>query len=124
MKRMDADIRIRVFERDGYTCRYCGDTKGPFHADHVYPYVKGGETTMENMVTACAGCNSGKHDTVGIWPKPIGYFSQKKHSPEITILTMFGVLILVNGALFHSTIAMIIGMAVSILSIAWNLTRR
>jgi 5-methylcytosine-specific restriction endonuclease McrA len=77
-KRMDDKIRRRVFQRDHYTCRYCGNTRGPFHADHVYPYVKGGETTPENMVTACERCNRKKHDKVGVYPLPVGYFNKPK----------------------------------------------
>lgn len=68
--------RKRVFERDNYTCRYCGSKKGPFHTDHVYPESKGGETTLNNLVTACGHCNQGKGAHVGIWPKPIGHFGR------------------------------------------------
>jgi hypothetical protein len=69
-------FREKVFERDGYTCRYCGGRDGPFHADHVYPYKKGGETSIANMVTACERCNTRKGSKVGIYPMPIGYFDK------------------------------------------------
>jgi 5-methylcytosine-specific restriction endonuclease McrA len=36
--------------------------------DHVMPVSKGGKTTWENCVTACAPCNATKADKVG--PKP------------------------------------------------------
>jgi len=52
-----------VWERDGYTCRYCGvkiETKGDLTTDHVRPRSKGGRTCYENMVTACSDCNSKK----------------------------------------------------------------
>lgn len=68
------NLRRRVFNRDGKKCRYCGKTEGAFHIDHVYPVSKGGETTFENLVVACKGCNLRKHNKVGMWPKPIGYF--------------------------------------------------
>jgi hypothetical protein len=64
-------LRRQVFKRDNYTCRYCGYTGGPLHADHVYPESKGGETTLENLVTACPNCNERKSNKVGIWPMPI-----------------------------------------------------
>jgi hypothetical protein len=67
-KRMDEKIRHRVFERDNYTCRYCGSKEGPLHADHVYPWSKGGETSIENLVTACRSCNGKKSNKVGMWP--------------------------------------------------------
>lgn len=65
------ELRRAVFKRDGYRCRYCGSTTGPFHADHVYPESKGGETTIDNLVTACARCNISKGSKVGYWPTPI-----------------------------------------------------
>lgn len=124
-------LRQQVLKRDGNQCRYCGSKTGPFHLDHVYPYSKGGETTIKNLVTACEKCNLKKRDTVGMWPKPIGYFNQKHHSPLITIITLFGIGILMNGVLFLARgmngpgrIFILIGMVVSILSVTWNLTRR
>lgn len=55
-------LRFRVFERDGFTCQYCGK-KPPeviLHADHVFPVSKGGTNEIENLITACADCNLGK----------------------------------------------------------------
>lgn len=68
-----------IIERDGNKCRYCGCTKQPFHIDHVYPFSLGGITSEENLVTSCQRCNSKKHNSVGIWPKPIGYFDENKN---------------------------------------------
>ena len=83
----------KVFLRDNYKCRYCGEkiisqdflklfskaldvstfkrgktnltTHGIFHltwpvADHVIPWVNGGKTDLDNLVTSCAPCNYGK----------------------------------------------------------------
>lgn len=95
-KRMDEKIRHRVFIRDKYTCRYCGSKKGPFHADHVYPYIKGGETSTQNLVTACQHCNSKKGSRIGVWPKPIGYFEKKKSNADATPyrLILFGTILI------------------------------
>lgn len=82
------ELRERVLSRDKYTCRYCGSKNSPFHLDHVYPVVKGGETSEQNLVTSCKKCNSKKHSSVGMWPKPIGHFD-KKPEIEISILTVF-----------------------------------
>jgi len=52
-----------VWERDGFTCRYCGmkiTSKSDLTTDHVKPRSRGGKTNFENMVTACAACNSKK----------------------------------------------------------------
>jgi hypothetical protein len=58
-------LRFKVFLRDGFRCRYCGlcvDDGAVLHVDHVYPKSKGGEDTLENLVTACVDCNLGKSD--------------------------------------------------------------
>lgn len=61
--------RQDVFERDDYTCRYCGHRPEFFHTwqggrwhatlhvDHVIPVCAGGMNTRSNLVTACARCN-------------------------------------------------------------------
>jgi len=66
----DADVdyynvkenRIKVYERDGYICRYCQKQLTRFTAtlDHVRPVVEDGDNTLENLVTACLDCNSRK----------------------------------------------------------------
>jgi len=33
-----------------------------YHADHIYPVSKGGQSRAENMVNVCAQCNSKKSD--------------------------------------------------------------
>ncbi|MGA2619664.1 MAG: HNH endonuclease signature motif containing protein [Thermoguttaceae bacterium] len=44
-------------------CPYCnGAMDGTLHADHIYPVVKGGLSTTENMVFVCESCNLKKHD--------------------------------------------------------------
>ncbi len=45
------------FERDEYTCRYCGRHGVPLTVDHVDLWEEGGMSTRENMVTACRKCN-------------------------------------------------------------------
>jgi HNH endonuclease len=54
--------RSRVFERDGYICKYCGKQLTRFTAtlDHIQPVSEGGENSLENLVTACLSCNSRK----------------------------------------------------------------
>ena len=49
-----------VYERDGRVCQYCGCEEGPFHLDHVTPWVLGGKHTTENLKVACAQCNWSK----------------------------------------------------------------
>jgi 5-methylcytosine-specific restriction endonuclease McrA len=56
--------RRTVMARDLYTCQYCGGQPGKHEltVDHVIPRSRGGATTWENVVTACASCNHRKGD--------------------------------------------------------------
>lgn len=84
-------LRKEVLARDGERCRYCGSTQGPFWIDHVYPASKGGETTINNLVTACKTCNLRKQTRVGVWPKSEGY------KPVIQRPAIFSVLFLISA---------------------------
>ena len=42
-----------MFLRDRFTCQYCG-SRDDLTFDHVMPRSRGGRTTWENVVTACA----------------------------------------------------------------------
>ncbi|MBU1375481.1 MAG: HNH endonuclease [Alphaproteobacteria bacterium] len=54
--RPPAFTRFNLFLRDSFTCQYCtADADLTF--DHVIPRSRGGRTTWENIVTACARCN-------------------------------------------------------------------
>jgi 5-methylcytosine-specific restriction endonuclease McrA len=54
--------RRTVLARDHYTCQYCGAQPGraQLTIDHILPRSRGGETTWENVATACAQCNRQK----------------------------------------------------------------
>ncbi|MEX2649788.1 MAG: HNH endonuclease [Alphaproteobacteria bacterium] len=57
-----AFTRFNVFLRDRFSCQYCGDRLPSHHLtfDHVVPRSRGGRTTWENVVAACADCNLSK----------------------------------------------------------------
>jgi len=55
-------LRKQVFERDNYTCVYCGKRGGKLEADHKIPFSRGGKDTLDNLVTCCQKCNRQKHD--------------------------------------------------------------
>ena len=57
-----AKIRAAVFERDDYTCRYCGKRGVKLECDHVVPVSRGGGNDPSNLVTACFACNRSKHN--------------------------------------------------------------
>ena len=101
-----------VLKRDKRSCRYCGKKNVPFEFDHVYPYSKGGETSIDNVVTSCVSCNRMKYNSVGIWPKPVGYFNNKK-----TIQINF-----INVFLLAISLSLVINgfWSVNLLEIAWG----
>ena len=53
--------RRAVFARDGWECQYCG-ARTTLTVDHVIPRSKGGGSSWENIVAACAPCNRRKGD--------------------------------------------------------------
>ncbi len=58
-------LRFKVMLRDNFTCRQCGASPAKqlgveLHVDHVFPWSKGGETTIDNLQTLCSNCNLGK----------------------------------------------------------------
>jgi 5-methylcytosine-specific restriction endonuclease McrA len=56
--------RKAIYERDNFTCCYCGNEFGEskLTLDHVKPKSRGGQNSWENLVTACKSCNEKKGD--------------------------------------------------------------
>ncbi|MBF0372802.1 MAG: HNH endonuclease [Alphaproteobacteria bacterium] len=73
--RRPAFTRFNVFLRDRFSCQYCGDAFASHDLtfDHVVPRSRGGRTTWENVVTACAPCNLSKGSRLpgesAMWPR-------------------------------------------------------
>jgi 5-methylcytosine-specific restriction endonuclease McrA len=61
-KRKIRFTRRNLFERDGYTCQYCGKRRPStdLSLDHVIPRSRGGRSTWENLVVSCVECNDRK----------------------------------------------------------------
>lgn len=55
-------LKVQVLMRDGNKCRLCGITitGDNIHFDHIKPWSKGGETTLENLQVLCAEHNLAK----------------------------------------------------------------
>jgi len=52
--------RLEVFNRDQYTCQYCGRQTHQLTLDHIIPKHQGGEHIWGNVVSACIPCNRRK----------------------------------------------------------------
>ena len=88
--RTPAFTRFNVFLRDKFMCQYCGDSDD-LTFDHVIPRSKGGQTTWENVVTACSPCNLIKG---GLMPKQAGMIPA--HWPKVPTVNQLHS----NGRLF------------------------
>lgn len=56
-------LRLRVLERDGFSCVFCGQTVrdgARLEIDHRLPVASGGRSVLENLQTLCFECNRGK----------------------------------------------------------------
>ena len=59
--RLDRKLtRLEIFNRDHYTCQYCGKETRQLTLDHVIPRFRGGQHTWENVVSCCIACNRRK----------------------------------------------------------------
>ena len=56
------ELRQAVFERDNYTCQYCGRSyeEADLEIEHIIPISKGGNNDIRNLATACRACNRAK----------------------------------------------------------------
>lgn len=82
--------RRAVLARDGETCQYCGAQPGrsALTIDHVVPRAQGGQTTWENVVTACANCN---HNKANRTPHQAGMtLARQPRSPHNVFVVLFG----------------------------------
>jgi|GEM_PF-1680825 hypothetical protein len=60
-------MRLRVYERDGFACRCCGRTDKTLHAhhSHYHPYSDGPwDYDMDTIITLCADCHSDQHSEI------------------------------------------------------------
>jgi hypothetical protein len=69
------EVMLKVIRRDGQICQKCNEPvlDGDVEFDHVIPYSKGGESTMENLKLKHRNCNRQKSDSLKeiLHPNPI-----------------------------------------------------
>jgi 5-methylcytosine-specific restriction endonuclease McrA len=72
--------KLEVFNRDKFTCQYCGWQGRELTIDHVVPRTSGGKHIWENVVSACVPCNRKK---AGRTPDEAGMpLMQKPRQPK------------------------------------------
>ncbi len=87
--------RRNVLLRDGHTCVYCGASGGQkLTIDHVVPRSRGGRSTWDNVVAACAACNRRKGDRT---PEEVGWrLATRPCAPSALQLGRRGMLVVAN----------------------------
>ena len=65
-RRLDAHLRQKIIERDGYRCGLCGGDVEPddVHIDHIHPYSLGGTDHPDNLQVAHSSCNMEKGNRI------------------------------------------------------------
>jgi len=60
--KIETSTKREVWDKCGGRCWYCGKKLNPFffHFDHVEPYSKGGQDSVDNLVLSCVTCNISK----------------------------------------------------------------
>ena len=58
------DVVDAVWNRDHGKCVYCGSNEN-LHLDHIIPFSKGGDTSVENLQLLCQKCNLEKSNKIG-----------------------------------------------------------
>jgi hypothetical protein len=82
-RNIDAYVQWAVFQRDNYSCRYCGRTGIPLSVDHIDLWENGGATIVANLLAACKSCN--KHRgriPYDVWIVSPYYRQISAHLPE------------------------------------------
>ncbi|WP_310621927.1 HNH endonuclease [Flexibacterium corallicola] len=81
--RHPAFTRFNVFLRDKFECQYCG-SRNDLTFDHLIPRSKGGQTTWQNVITACSPCNLRKSNR--LWQEMQMRPRQMPYLPKVTDL--------------------------------------
>jgi 5-methylcytosine-specific restriction endonuclease McrA len=67
--RLDLDsyrkLRIKVLERDGWRCQYCGSSDD-LQVHHICFRSRLGDDRDENLITLCADCHSDIHRSCAV----------------------------------------------------------
>lgn len=71
------EVSWRVYRRDGYRCRYCGNDRTPLTVDHLVLWEEGGPSVDANLLSACRQCNKTRGRTpYRVWIKEDPYYER------------------------------------------------
>jgi len=81
---IDGSVNWKVFKRDGYACRYCGNDDCPLTVDHLVTWEEGGPSTVANLLSSCKKCNKNRGNMAyADWLESPTYLERSKRlSPE------------------------------------------
>jgi 5-methylcytosine-specific restriction endonuclease McrA len=54
---LDRKVRLKVLERDNFTCRNCGKKPDKLEVHHIVPLISGGTHDLDNLLTVCQKCH-------------------------------------------------------------------
>ena len=63
-RRISSKVQKEVWERDGGRCVACGSSEN-LHYDHIIPFSKGGDNSVDNIQILCRSCNLSKGAKIG-----------------------------------------------------------
>lgn len=87
-RQIDTAVSWKVFKRDNYTCRYCGNDDVPLTVDHLVLWEEGGPSITDNLVASCKKCNKTRGNAqYEEWMKHPRYIQTSKSlTPEVRAL--------------------------------------
>jgi len=97
-RQIDGRISWKVFKRDGYACRYCGNDDVPLTVDHLVLWEEGGPSIEENLVSACGKCNKKRGNMqYGDWLASQEYISRSANLDPYIIMMNSNLLETLDG---------------------------
>jgi len=61
-------LRLKIYERDNFTCQKCRSTENELQVHHIYylPKIRAYEYPMEALATLCYKCHKDEEDRIAI----------------------------------------------------------
>jgi hypothetical protein len=84
-RQIEQAVSWKVYQRDHYSCRYCGITGVPLTVDHLVLWEQQGPSIPDNLVACCRKCNKIRGNMqYADWLQSKRYLNvSRKLSPEV-----------------------------------------